>query len=225
MVCFWFAVVGYYGGRMFGFESFPVAPGTLALFCLAELAFSVSPGTIVMVVVARAMYSGMRAAIATALGALLGNLLFFVVSATAVGALFAALREWFFIAQWSGAAYLFALAGMLFFGKAQSGARPHVGAGGAFWQGFALQMANPKTILFFIAFLPLFVEVDKPLAGQIAVLAAASFLVEFAVLFAYAKLAHASARMTGERFQVHIHKVAALLLVAAAASLLLLKAE
>lgn len=205
--------------------TFPVALETLALFCLAELAFSVSPGTIVMIVVARAMYSGMRPAIAAALGALLGNLLFFVISATAVGALFATLREWFFVAQWIGAAYLFALAGMLFFSKPQTDSHLSIGTGNAFWQGFGLQMANPKTILFFIAFLPLFVNIERPLGTQIAVLAVASFLVEFAVLFAYAKVANASAQMMGSRFQGHMHRIAALLLVAAAASLLLLKAN
>ena len=42
-----------------------------------------------------------------------------------------------------------------------------------------LQLANPKTILFFIAFLPLFVDADKPAGSQMIVLAAASFVVEF----------------------------------------------
>ena len=202
---------------------FPVAPETLLLFCLTELAFSLSPGVIVMLVAARAINGGMRPAMAAAFGGLFGNLLFFAASATAVGALLLSLREWFFIAQWFGAGYLFVMATMLFFGTARQVVQPPVKVGNAFWQGLALQLANPKTILFFIAFLPLFVDADKPAGSQMIVLAAASFVVEFFVLFVYAKIATISAQLTAPRFRKHLHRTAALILITAAISLLLLQ--
>ena len=90
----------------------------------------------------------------------------------------------------------------------------------AFCQGLALQLANPKTILFFIAFLPLFVDADKPAGSQTAT---ASFVVEFFVLFVYAKIATISAQLTAPRFRKHLHRTAALILITAAISLLLLQ--
>ncbi len=204
--------------------NFPVSLETLGLFCLVELAFSASPGAVVMLVVARAMHGGMRPAMSAAAGALLGNLGFFAASATAVGALIFSLREWFFIVQWLGAAYLLFLAGCLFFAKPKKiSANGGAGGRGVFAQGIAVQLANPKTLLFFIAFLPLFVDAEKPPGAQLAVLAAASVAVEFAVLFAYAFVARESAKIMGERFRVLLPRFAALLLAAAAASLLLLK--
>ena len=115
------------------------------------------------------------------------------------------------------------MAAMLFFGTARQVVQPPVKVGNAFWQGLALQLANPKTILFFIAFLPLFVDADKPAGSQMIVLAAASFVVEFFVLFVYAKIATISAQLTAPRFRKHLHRTAALILITAAISLLLLQ--
>ena len=196
------------------------------MFCLTELAFSASPGPAVFVVVSRAMRDGMPAAAASALGVLTGNLLYFALSATAVGAILFALREWFFVAQWLGAAYLLWLAARMFWGAGGSarGENPRPPVGGAFRESLLLQLANPKTIVFFIAFLPLFLDAEKPAAGQILVLAAASFLVESAVLLAYALAARKSALLLGARFERALSRGGALLLCAAALSLLLISA-
>lgn len=195
---------------------FPVEPGILLLFCLTELAFSASPGVAVFMVVSRAMSGGMAAAMASAAGVLCGNLLYFALSATVVGAFLFALREWFFVAQWCGAAYLLYLASAMFFGGQKSERR--VSRGKAFGESFAAQLANPKTIVFFIAFLPLFINPEKSAAAQIAVLAAASFAVELCVLFCYAFAAQKFAAVPGIRSQ-NAAKIGALLLCCAAASL------
>ena len=115
------------------------------------------------------------------------------------------------------------LTGTLCANNPQKVVQPPVKVGNAFWQGLALQLANPKTILFFIAFLPLFVDADKPAGSQMIVLAAASFVVEFFVLFVYAKIATISAQLTAPRFRKHLHRTAALILITAAISLLLLQ--
>ena len=206
--------------------SFPVSLEVLLLFCLTELAFSASPGPAVFVVVSRAMREGMPSATASALGVLAGNLLYFGLSATAAGAVLFALREWFFAAQWCGAAYLLWLAARMFRGGGESVRRenPRAPTGGAFRESLFLQLANPKTIIFFIAFLPLFLDAGRPAAGQILVLAAASFLVESLVLLVYAMAARRSVLLLGGRFEKALSRGGALLLCAAALSLLFISA-
>ena len=197
----------------------PVAPEILALFCLTELAFSASPGPAVLMVVSRAISGGMAAAMAVAAGVLCGNLLYFALSATAIGAFLFALREWFFVVQWCGAAYLVYLAGGMFFGKGGE----KTSRAKAFGESLTAQLANPKTIIFFIAFLPLFINPAKPAGIQVAVLAAASFLVELCVLFCYA--------LAAKRFAAAAHngniaaKAGAILLLCAAASLAFIAPE
>ena len=202
----------------------PVSWEVLALFCVTELAFSASPGPAVFLVVSRAIRDGMPSAAAAALGVLVGNLAYFAVSATAVGAVLFALREWFFVAQWGGAAYLAWLAAKSFRGERETAQRdaPRLAAKNAFRESFLVQLANPKTIIFFIAFLPLFLNPEKPAAGQILVLAAASFLVEAAVLCAYAAAARKSALILGAKFEKALSRVSAVLLCGAAVSLLLI---
>ena len=194
---------------------FPVDWEIFALFCLTEFAFSVSPGPAVFLVAAHAARGGMRPAAACAFGVLSGNLAYFALSATAVGALLAALREWFFVVKWCGAAYLFYLAARAF--AVRGGAQnPPAREGVAFRESFLMQLANPKTILFFVAFLPLFVDAQKPVVAQMLVFAGASFLIELAVLCGYAL---ATRRITA-RFGDSVARASWILLCCAAAALL-----
>ena len=203
---------------------FPVSLEILALFCVTELAFSASPGPAFFLVVSRALRGGMFSAAASAAGVLVGNLFYFAVSATAVGVILFSLREWFFVAQWFGAAYLLWLAARIFRSPESAGGvgaeRSRVAMRAAFRESFVMQLANPKTIVFFIAFLPLFLDPAKSAAAQIAVLACASFLVEAAVLFAYSLAARRSALILGAKFERTLSRASALLLCAAALSLL-----
>ena len=202
--------------------TFPVSWEILALFCVTELAFSASPGTAVLMVVSRAASGGIRAAMATTFGVLCGNLIYFAVSASAIGAFLFALREWFFAVQWCGAAYLLYLAARAFFGH-QGGKRTSRAA--AFSESLFVQLANPKTIIFFIAFLPIFIDPSESPAAQIAVLAAASFIVELLVLCGYAYAAAKFAQIPGARSQKIMTKISAVLLCVAAASLALIEPE
>ncbi|MGU9951547.1 MAG: LysE family translocator [Gammaproteobacteria bacterium WSBS_2016_MAG_OTU1] len=201
---------------------FFVAPEVLVLFCLTELAFSASPGPAVLMVVSRVVSGGIPAAMAVAFGVLCGNLFYFALSATAIGAFLFALREWFFVVQWCGAFYLFYLAGVMFFG---SGGGGQVSRAKAFGESLAAQLANPKTIIFFIAFLPLFINPSQDVGAQIAVLAAASFAVEFCVLSCYAFAAKKFIAIPGARARGIAEKIGALLLCAAAVSLAFITPE
>jgi homoserine/homoserine lactone efflux protein len=195
----------------------------LALFCLTEFVFSASPGPAVLLVAARAYQSGFRASLAAIFGVLCGNLFYFALSATALGAVIFAAGEYFFVAQWCGAAYLAYLATARLLRRADAADNKTPLASAAFRDSLIMQLANPKTIVFFIAFLPLFVNPQNPLAPQVAALAAASFIVEFAVLCGYAHLAGRAAAVVRNRIGAPLSVLSAILLYAAAAALLFIK--
>lgn len=96
----------------------------------------------------------------------------------------AALSEAFFVLRWLGVAYLVYL-GVARWRAALKPASdqdvPTTSATGAYWRGFLVSMTNPKTILFFGAFLPQFTSASLPYATQVGVLSV-SFLLLAAVL-------------------------------------------
>ena len=85
-----------------------------------------------------------------------------------------------------------------------------------FANGFVLQAANPKGLVFFTALLPQFIDPAHGVAGPVAVLAATSVMVEFVVLAAYGALAgRASELATRPCFATATNRAAGSLLVAA----------
>ena len=76
---------------------------------------------------------------------------------------------------------------------AEPGCRVRVRFSGRLVDGFVLQAANPKALMFFVALLPQFIEPHGSLVGQVAILAVTSVVIEFFVLLAYGA---AAGRMT-----------------------------
>ena len=82
--------------------------------------------------------------------------------------------------------------------------------------GFLLQAANPKALLFFVAILPQFIDAHRNVALQIFILGASSIVVEFIILFTYGQLAgRALATARSPRFEKLTNRVAGSLLVGA----------
>ena len=180
------------------------------LFLMMETALSLSPGPAVFYVVSQGVRAFPRAVPAT-LGILSANAIYFLLSATSLGALIAASARFFTIAKWAGAAYLIYL-GIKSLRSAAS-SQPvtldaaGTGAGAAlgdndrrqnYLGALTLQLSNPKALLFFLALLPQFIDTHRPMAPQIVILAATSMLPEFCILLSYGWLAnraaHASAK-------------------------------
>ena len=147
---------------------------TLLVFVPSTLALLAVPGPSVVYVVTRTLEQGRRAGLVSMLGLETGALVHVALSALGVTALLAA-SDWAFLAvKYAGATYLVVL------GMRQLRRRP-AGAGAAdspttsearlFRDGVLVDLLNPKTGLFFLAFLPQFVEpVRGPVAGQVLVL-------------------------------------------------------
>lgn len=149
-----------------------IETSALLAFCLAALALAVLPGPAVMYIVTRSISQGKLAGMASVAGIALGGLVHVLGAAVGISAVFARSAELFTAIKLAGAAYLIWLGiGRL---RTPSKASVPVTPGRrVFWDGFIVQILNPKTALFFLAFLPQFVTLDGwPTALQAALLGA-----------------------------------------------------
>jgi len=162
-------------------------------FALVELALCLTPGPAVLLVLSQALSPGAPKAVWSIFGILAANTTYFVLSATGIGAILIASHDLFFAIKWIGAAYLVWLGVQAFLGTSKTlSVKPATGAcdaGKLFLNGFILQMANPKALLFFTALVPQFITPSAPLALQIIILAVTSMAIEFGVQLFYATLA------------------------------------
>src|SRR5215475_7053169 len=157
------------------------------LFVLTEAVLSATPGPAVLYVVSQALGRGPRNSVWASGGILAANGLYFALSATGVGAAIAASYRLFLVIKWAGAGYLVYWGLRSFFRKASPPAipesKPDSAAGArALRDGFVLQAANPKALLFFTAILPQFLDPRQGVRWQILVLGISSIAVEFLIL-------------------------------------------
>jgi threonine/homoserine/homoserine lactone efflux protein len=142
---------------------------TLALFAAACLAFLAIPGPSVFYVVTRSLVQGRRAGLTSMLGVQAGGLVHVVAAAFGVSALIASSAAAFTVVKYAGAAYLvfLGLRKLLAREPQEEDAQPreHASTARLFGHGVIVNVLNPKTALFFLAFLPQFVD---PSAGAVA---------------------------------------------------------
>ena len=151
------------------------ASHTLLVFGAASLAFVMVPGPSVIYIVSRSLAEGRAAGIVSALGIQAGGLLHVLAATVGVSALLASSAEGFTVVKYAGAAYLVYIGTRRILdgdtGEDEDGAAPERSR--LFWQGVVVNALNPKTALFFLAFLPQFVDPDRgAVAPQVLVLGA-----------------------------------------------------
>ena len=135
----------------------------LALFLVTAFVILVTPGPAVLYIVARSVDQGRLAGIVSTFGVGLGALVHVAAAAFGVSALLAASAAAFAILKYAGAAYLVYLGIRRLMDKepvsrrAQGRPQP---LSRIFWQGVVVNVLNPKTALFFLAFLPQFIDVS-----------------------------------------------------------------
>ena len=140
-----------------------------SIFLSATFVLLITPGPSIMYVMARAIAQGPHAAVLSAFGLALGDLLQVVATALGLSALLISAPTIFSVLKFAGAAYLVVLGTLTLIGKGARTASPIEGnfrprqpaKGSLIWQGFLA--LNPKTALFFLAFLPQFIS---PRAGS-----------------------------------------------------------
>ena len=149
---------------------------TLALFSLAALALIVVPGPAVLYIVAQGIDRGRRAGVVSALGISAGGLVHVAAAAIGLSALIVSSATAFTVVKYAGAAYLIALGLRRLLARdnapeAATAVSRERSLRRTFWQGAIVNVLNPKTALFFLAFLPQFVDTDGgAVALQVTVL-------------------------------------------------------
>ena len=139
----------------------------LLVFATIYLLAVASPGPGVAAVIARSLARGTRGAPAFIAGFLVGDLIWFTVAATGLAALAQTAQAFFIVVKYAGAAYLLYLAFKLWTAPAApvaDGESP-LDAGQKplqlFLGSLTLTLANPKTIIFFLALLPTVVHLEE----------------------------------------------------------------
>ena len=144
------------------------------LFAVTETVLCFTPGPAVLLVLSQGLARGTSSSVWANLGILAGNAMYFVLSATSLGALLLASYEVFSLVRWAGAAYLVWLGVTTFRGRSSvlTVAPAEIAAltrGRIFLNGFVLQAANPKALVFFTALLPQFIDPRGGVAVQVAI--------------------------------------------------------
>ncbi len=141
---------------------------TLVLFGLASLALLLVPGPSVLFIVARSVEHGRPAALASVAGIHVGTLVHIAAAAFGVSALLAASETAYDLMRYGGAAYLVYLGARAILHRRDRGredAEPRAASRRRLLaEGVVVNVLNPKTALFFLAFLPQFVD---PAAGAV----------------------------------------------------------
>jgi threonine/homoserine/homoserine lactone efflux protein len=141
----------------------------LGLFVLAALLLLLTPGPAVLYIVTRTLEQGRRAGVVSMLGVHAGTLVHVAAAAAGVSAVLAASAAAFAVVKDIGAAYLVYLGVRRILDRRPvltdepGGAAPRLRR--AFLDGAVVNVLNPKTALFFLAFLPQFVDVARGAVG------------------------------------------------------------
>jgi threonine/homoserine/homoserine lactone efflux protein len=145
-----------------------------AAFLVITLILVLTPGPIVTLVIATGASQGIRAALTTVAGTTLGNALLLAAIAFGLGFVLKNAAVLFEVLRWAGAAYLIWLGIQAWRHAGESGAAAPPSGQVHFWRGFVVALSNPKTIAFFTAFLPQFIDPTLPAERQLAVMCGVS---------------------------------------------------
>jgi threonine/homoserine/homoserine lactone efflux protein len=171
--------------------------GHLGAFLLAALVLAITPGPGIMYVMARTLSGGISSGIASVFGTGLGGLVHVVLAAAGLSALLAASAQAFVIVKYLGAAYLLFL-GVRSLLQARRAAKiqagPALSLRRTFFEGILTEMLNVKTALFFLAFIPQFIDHTEAAAPQFVffglICLAFNTIADFAVVLLSARLSN-----------------------------------
>lgn len=153
-------------------------------FFVAIFIFSITPGPGIFAILARSISKGARASFSLSLGMVMSDIVYLVMACYGLAAIASAWEEVFLAIRYAGAAYLIYLGWRMWVspvspmssGDNLQEANNEVAS---FIQGFMISASNPKVILFYVAFLPTFMDLTVLSASDIVL---ASFLTFIALL-------------------------------------------
>jgi threonine/homoserine/homoserine lactone efflux protein len=150
-------------------------PTSIGIFAAAAILLLLTPGPAVLYIVARSVEQGRVAGLASVCGIATGTLVHVLAAALGLSALLASSALAFAVVKYAGAVYLIYIGVRRILSRADAPAAqinlPRRSLGRLYRDGFIVNLLNPKTALFFLAFLPQFVDPSRgAVAAQIAFL-------------------------------------------------------
>jgi threonine/homoserine/homoserine lactone efflux protein len=168
----------------------PVDPARYSAFLAAMFVMAITPGPANLFAIATGMQKGKGAALAGVVGMNTATLTWFAAAALGLAALIVAFPQAFHVLALAGAAYLVwlgvksILSGLKAADATGENRQFRMGRS-AFRDGFTVQIANPKILLFFTAVLPPFIDIQRPLVPQLIMFAAATIGMDLISMSAY----------------------------------------
>jgi len=186
-------------------------------FCATTLLFLALPGPGTFALLTSTGKGGFRAGAAATLGLILGDQALLWLAVAGVAALLAANPTVFKLVQYAGAAYLAWIGLKLIFAKSRSASPVRIEPGHYARQAFFITLLNPKAIVFYMAFFPLFID---PVAHRGAVTFGAMAVTIAAITAVYCLLLCAFANAVSAQVRAHrrlargLEKLAGVFLIA-----------
>ena len=165
---------------------------TWLAFSAASVVLLLIPGPTILLVISYALGQGWRVALPMAAGVALGDFTAMTLSMLGIGALLLASATVFTVLKWCGAAYLIWLGIKLFRAGGTLEARANTEATSRLKMlahAWLITALNPKSITFFVAFLPQFLDTKAPLFPQMVVFESTFLVLAFLNAFGYALVA------------------------------------
>ena len=195
---------------------FPVSPTNLSLFIASTFVLLITPGPVAIYIVTRSIDQGRRAGFASVVGVEIGDFVHVLFATLGISAILMTSALAFDIVKYVGAAYLIYLGITKLLEKPQPQddiVLAQVSLRRVIWQGTLVAVTNPKTALFFLAFVPQFVDPTRgavPL--QMMTLGIVFLLMATTAASSYALLASAAARwLRGNEAFLRVQKYASAL--------------
>lgn len=162
---------------------------TYILFLITTAVVVFTPGAAAITVASQGAANGGRRALAGVFGIASANVIYFVLSATGIASLIIASNLLFLIIKWIGVAYLLWL-GLNAIFSANGPIRVSAGTATAstrklYAQGFVIEFANPKALMYFAAILPQFLNTDLPILPQILIMGVTTLVIDLTSYTAY----------------------------------------
>ncbi|MBY0420923.1 MAG: LysE family translocator [Parvularculaceae bacterium] len=203
-----------------------IFPENYPAFCAAAALLIATPGPMVALILAGSVARGAKGGFTVVAGAAAAMLVHLALVTAGLAALLARAGDALFCIKWAGAAYLFVLgAGALLKTPVPPGATSASGEKSLariFGEAFLLGVSHPKTLLFYVAFFPAFVDPARPATPQVALLSATFFVIAVIGDSAWAATA-ASARPLLARAWRRTPRVSGVVLILAAIALALMQ--
>ena len=166
-------------------------------YVVACLVIIMVPGPTVTLIIASSMRHGVRAGLANVAGTQAGIAIMIAVAGIGLTTVIEAMGHWFELLRFLGAAYLIWMGWQMLrsSGRLAPGEAPPRPRGGFFLQGFLVAISNPKTLIFFGAFFPQFIDPAGNYVLQISVMGVTALVFAAISDSAYALVASRAGRM------------------------------